>query len=85
MAKVNLRKLPTVGGCWVVQQDWGGVTGYVIDYVYNQVTKLAEIYLDGVQIASGTKNWNEKLGRLHLVGDEAHASTVNAFQGTLHE
>ena len=61
-------------------------TRYVIDYVYNQVTKLAEIYLDGVQIASGTKNWNEKLLDGYIsVGDEAHASTVNAFQGTLHE
>ena len=61
-------------------------TGYVIDYVYNQVTKLAEIYLDGVQIASGTKNWNEKVLDGYIsVGDESHTSTVNAFQGTLHE
>ena len=61
-------------------------TRYVIDYVYNQVTKLAEIYLDGVQIASGTKNWNEKVLDGYIsVGDESHASTVNAFQGTLHE
>ena len=61
-------------------------TRYVIDYVYNQVTKLAEIYLDGVQIASGTKNWNEKVLDGYIsVGDESHVSTVNAFQGTLHE
>ena len=61
-------------------------TRYVIDYVYNQVTKLAEIYLDGVQIASGTKNWNEKVLDGYIsVGDESHTSTVNAFQGTLHE
>jgi surface protein len=61
-------------------------TRYVIDYVYNQVTELAEIYLDGVQIASGTKNWNEKVLDGYIsVGDESHVSTVNAFQGTLHE
>ena len=61
-------------------------TRYVIDYVYNQVTKLAEIYLDGVQIASGNKNWNEKVLDGYIsVGDESHVSTVNAFQGTLHE
>ena len=61
-------------------------TRYVIDYVYNQVTKLAEIYLDGVQIASGTKNWNEKVLDGYIsVGDESHVSTYNAFQGTLHE
>ena len=61
-------------------------TRYVIDYVYNQVTKLAEIYLDGVQIASGTKNWNEKVLDGYIsVGSESHTSTVNAFQGTLHE
>ena len=74
--------LPLSSGTGAVSPN----TGYVIDYVYNQVTKLAEIYLDGVQIASGTKNWNEKVLDGYIsVGDESHTSTVNAFQGTLHE
>ena len=78
----NYSDLPLSSGTGAVSPN----TGYVIDYVYNQVTKLAEIYLDGVQIASGTKNWNEKVldGYISVV-DESHTSTVNAFQGTLHE
>ena len=39
-----------------------------------------------MQIASGNKNWNEKVLDGYIsVGDESHTSTVNAFQGTLHE
>ena len=78
----NESDLPLASGTGAVSPN----TRYVIDYVYNQVTKLAEIYLDGVQIASGTKNWNEKVLDGYIsVGDESHVSTVNAFQGTLHE
>ena len=78
----NGSDLPLSSGTGAVSPN----TRYVIDYVYNQVTKLAEIYLDGVQIASGNKNWNEKVLDGYIsVGDESHVSTVNAFQGTLHE
>ena len=62
-----------------------GGSRHVIDFVYDGATDLAEIYLDGVEAASGTKDWMRPYDGYVTIGDEHHSSEKYPFFGAVNE
>ena len=79
---------------WAVNCDPGslsvpvpvvGGSRHVIDFIYDGATSLAEIYLDGVEAAVGTKAWARPLDGYITIGDEHHTSAKYPFSGAVNE
>jgi len=62
-----------------------GGSRHVIDFVYDGATDLAEIYLDGVEAASGTRDWMRPYDGYVTIGDEHHSSEKYPFFGAVNE